>query len=75
MTDVATEIKLNRSGHYSYQQVCQAAFIVHVNDDGTVNVAGYNHTGDHLRREEVKIGPIDGVDGEFHLNRDCPWNR
>lgn len=75
--------KLGEPGHYSYQQVCQAAWVVYVHDDGKVNLhddgkvnlAGFSHTGDGIRREEVKVGPIDGDDAEFHIAAECPWSR
>lgn len=77
------EIKLGRVGHYSWQNACQTASICYVhepdpnsvNQPMKVNLAGYSHTGDQFRREEVKVGPIEGDEAEFHFNRDCPWNR
>ena len=79
------EVKLGRVGHYSYQEVCQEATIVHVyppsydSDTGEatikVNVAGHTQDGDAFSRRNVTVGPNDGPDAEFHLNRDCPWER
>ena len=72
------EIKLGRVGHYSYQNVCQTASIVFVIDRPNdlvqlrVNVAGWTHDGDAFRRSDVPVGPIEGDQEEFHLNRDCP---
>lgn len=83
MTD-KSEIKLGRVGHYSYQEVCQEATIVHVNppafdSDGgysiTVTITGHDQDGDEFVRKGVKVGVIEGPDAEFHLNRDCPWER
>lgn len=68
-------MKLNTSGHYSYQNVCQAAWVVFVDVTDKVNVAGFNHQGDWFRRENVPVGPIDGEEGEFHTSEACPWNR
>lgn len=74
--ETTEEIKLGRVGHYSYQNVCQTATVCWVAPDSDfVNVAGYSHTGDGFRREAVPVGPDDNPEGEFHLNRECPWNR
>lgn len=80
------EIKLGRVGHYSYQEVCQTAMIVKVHakaydtDAGgelprQVNVAGWDHEGNEFSRRGVPFGHTDSPEGEFHLNRDCPWER
>lgn len=77
------EIKLGRIGHYSYQNVCQQAEIVHVHakqfsttEGGElprlVNVHGHDQEGDCFSRRGVPFGHIDGPEAEFHLNRDCP---
>lgn len=69
-------IKLGRVGHYSYQESCQTASICYVDDKaGTVNVAGWTHQGDVFKRELVTVGPNESPEAEFHLNRDCPWQR
>ena len=79
------EVKLGRVGHYSYQEVCQEATIVHVfpptYDSNTgeatvkVNVHGHIQDGDCFARMHVNYGHKDGPDAEFHLNRDCPWGK
>jgi hypothetical protein len=70
------EVKLGRVGHYSYQSVCQTALITYVHDENTVNVGGWNHAGDTFRRELVAFGHSEDLDtAEFHLNRECPWQR
>jgi hypothetical protein len=76
MTD-KDEIKLGRVGHYTVaDEVCQEASIVHVypptfdSDGGAtvqVNIHGHTPDGDCFSRRHVTFG------GEFHLNRDCPW--
>lgn len=80
------EIKLGRVGHYSYQDVCQEASIVHVhpkqfdtNAGGElprlVNVHGHSQDGDCFSRRGVVFGHNDDPREEFHLNRDCPFER
>ncbi len=79
------EVKLGRVGHYSYQSVCQTALIVKVYppayDSETggvlkVNVAGWDGEGDGFARRGVPVGhTAESPEGEFHLNRECPWNR
>lgn len=79
------EIKLGRVGHYSYQEVCQEASIVAVlpkafdSDSGElprqVNVHGHTSEGDCFSRHGVLYGLHDGPDAEFHLNRECPFDR
>ena len=89
MTDETqdNEIKLGRVGHYSYQDVCQEATIVKVHpksfdsDAGgelprQVNVHGHSGEGDCFTRRGVTFGHSESSpEGEFHLNRDCPWSR
>jgi hypothetical protein len=80
------EVKLGRVGHYSYQEVCQEASITHVypkqfdSDIGgelprLVNVHGHSQEGDCFTRRGVPFGHTESPEGEFHLNRDCPWER
>ena len=79
------EIKLGRVGHYSYQQVCQTGLITDVHPEAfdtatgklpvKVNVAGWTKDGDPFSRRGVVFGVNEGDEGEFHLNRDCPWTR
>lgn len=69
-------VKLGRVGHYSYQQSCQRASICFVNADGTVNVDGATHEGDHFSRRNVPVGASpESPHEEFHFNRECPWER
>lgn len=81
------EIKLGRVGHYSYREVCQAAEIVKVHpkqfdsDVGgelprLVNVHGHDQEGGCFSRRGVPFGHTENApEGEFHLNRDCPFER
>ena len=68
-------VHLGDPGHYSYQQVCQATWVVYVHEDGRVNLAGYSHAGDGIRREEVAVGLTEGDAAEFHTAAECPWGR
>ena len=82
-----SEVKLGRVGHYSYQEVCQTALITKVyppaydSESGDipqikVNVAGWTGDGDAFSRRGVTVGVSpDNAEGEFHFNRECPWNR
>lgn len=81
---MSDEIKLGRVGHYSFQQTCQTASISKVLDEAFdpatgasrgifVNVAGFSHDGDPFSRRMVPVGPVEGDNGEWHFNKDCPW--
>lgn len=71
----ASEIKLTRLGHYSYQQSCQAAIIVRVRPDGLVNLVVWDGSGDQQKHGRVPVRPVTEITATFHLSRECPWGR
>ena len=52
-------IKLGERGHYYLPTAgagtCQFAEVVHANDDGTVNLAAWQHDGEPFRRLDVPV--------------------
>ena len=80
-------LTITRMGHYHTplgegdSGLCRAALVCGVNEDGTVNLAVYDHSGmSHVAQQSVPVGQPqanteDGAMSTFHLSMSCPFGR
>jgi hypothetical protein len=76
--DDRVEPALGEGGHYSYQEVCQAAYVCAVKDAGfRVNVVALDSDGTARSHLDVPVRQPTPDDGgqSFHLWHNCPWGR
>lgn len=80
MTDIRTDGTVDTG-----ETACHIARVTRINEDGTVNAAGFNARGDSRQWQGVQVGaeplPVtiesreDPAGHTFHLAADCPWDR